>query len=254
MLRILSTLFAVTLALNYTAPAQARPNGDMHAKIVGGEEAAKGEFPFIVSLQGDSGHFCGGSLIRKDWVLTAAHCVADGSPQQVVIGLHALSDASSAEVFHARQVITHPQNNADNQDYDFALIQLDHDSKFAPITMNREEIRGATDFVTAGWGTTSSGGDLADNLMKVTVPFQDAAACEKAYPGKTTNTMICAGLEEGGKDSCQGDSGGPLTVGAGADRKLVGVVSWGEGCASPHKYGVYGKVSSATTWVDSVLK
>lgn len=250
MIRIQKSLFASLLVTSlYTLPALA----GFRPFIVGGEDAAKGEFPFIVSLQDSSGsHFCGGSLIKKNWVLTAAHCVTEGSPAQIVIGLLDRTKPDSAvETFTIKQTIVHPNNNSQNMDFDFALLQLSGDSKFAPVALNTEEIRGATDFVTAGWGTESDGGyDLPNMLQKVTVPWVADDVCAKAYPNQTTNTMICAGLQQGGKDSCQGDSGGPLLAGMGADRKLVGVVSWGEGCARPDKYGVYGKVSSAIPWIN----
>jgi trypsin len=89
-------------------------------------------------------------------------------------------------------------------------------------------------------------------LQKVDVPLVSPAMCDKGYPGEITNTMICAGLEEGGKDSCQGDSGGPLVVTDNNNQKvLVGVVSWGYGCARPGQYGVYSKVNAAYDWIMS---
>jgi trypsin len=242
-------LFAAVLTTSlFTLPALA----SFKPFIVGGTDAASGEFPFIVSMQDSSNsHFCGGSLIKKNWVLTAAHCVTEGSPDHIVIGLLDRTKPDSAvETFQIKQTIVHPNNNSQNMDYDFALIQLSGDSKFAPVALNTEEIRGAADFVTAGWGTEQDGGfDLPNMLQKVTVPFVADDVCAAAYPNQTTKTMICAGLKEGGKDSCQGDSGGPLLMGDGASRKLVGVVSWGEGCARPDKYGVYGKVSAAIDWI-----
>jgi trypsin len=249
MIRFTKSLSAAALVTSLFALPASAANRPF---IVGGEDAAKGEFPFIVSLQDSSGsHFCGGSLIKKDWVLTAAHCVTEGSPSKIVIGLLDRNQPDSAvETFAVAQTIVHPQNNQSSMDYDFALLKLSGESKFAPVEINLEEIRGATDFVTAGWGTESEGAsDLPSMLQKVTVPFVADDICAKAYPGQTTNTMICAGLAQGGKDSCQGDSGGPLLSGSGADRKLVGVVSWGEGCARANKYGIYGKVSSAAAWV-----
>jgi len=223
-------------------------------KIVGGVEAAKGEFPFIVSLQGSyGGHFCGGSLIKKDWVLTAAHCVPAGI-KTVVAGLYDQSQTQSVEKFAVDKVIAHPDYNKKPQDYDYALVHIVGASKYPPIALNRAVLPAKVDLVTAGWGYTEENGEIPNVLRKVTVPLVSAEACSAAYPGSITDRMLCAGLEAGGKDSCQGDSGGPLLVGSGASAKLAGVVSWGEGCARPKKFGVYSKVSAVLTWIDGTAK
>jgi len=223
-------------------------------KIVGGVEAVKGDFPFIVSLRGSyGGHFCGGSLIKKDWVLTAAHCVPAGI-KTVVAGLYDQGKPQEAETFAVDKVISHPDYNKKPQDYDFALVHLKGESKLPPVNLNRKELAGKADLVTAGWGYTEENGEIPNILRKVTVPLVSAEACAAAYPGKITDRMLCAGLPEGGKDSCQGDSGGPLLAGAGTSRVLAGVVSWGEGCARPKKFGVYSKVTAVLGWIDSTTK
>jgi trypsin len=218
--------------------------------IVGGEEAVKGEFPFMVSLQDRNGHFCGGSLIAKDWVLTAAHCVDGGGPASVVVGLHDHQSLEGAEVFRPAQIIPHP--NYTDLDWDYALIRLDGESKFQPIALSSADPAAGSDVTTAGWGYVRENNfSLPRNLRKVTVPVVDRAQCNVSYKNKISERMICAGLEQGGKDSCQGDSGGPLFSGQGADRVLLGVVSWGEGCARAKKYGVYSNVSAVTDWIYS---
>ena len=183
--------------------------------IVGGVEAEHGEFPYMVSLQMNS-HFCGGSLIAKDWVLTAAHCIYSSSVPskvKVVIGAHSLDEAP--EVFKAKQVIKHPGYNSVTSGNDFALIQLDGESAFEPVMLNgREMLLDVEGMIstTAGWGYTREGGPISRVLRKVDVPIVSQEKCGQAYPGDITESMICAGLDEGGKDSCQGDSGGPLIV------------------------------------------
>jgi len=252
MIRLLGTL-ALVASLKLTPSVHA---SDFQAKIVGGEEAVRGEYPFLVSLQGAGGsHFCGGALIRKDWVITAHHCVEYANPASIVIGLHDRRSMEGTESFRPAQVISHPKGDTNDMTHDFALIRLDGESKFEPIALNRAEITEAVDFVTAGWGATRQGGSLAQLLQKVTVPFVSPEVCGApgAYPGRLDPSMICAGYAAGGKDSCQGDSGGPLIVGFGSERKLVGVVSWGEGCARPNKYGIYGKISSVMDWVDTIV-
>ncbi|MGE0634086.1 MAG: serine protease [Pseudobdellovibrionaceae bacterium] len=238
-------LFAAT---SYASPIE--------QKIVGGVEASIGEFPFIVSLQSSS-HFCGGSLIRKNWVLTAAHCVRSGRVQKILIGLHDQKQAHNAEVKTPKRIVAHPQYSNSTLDFDYALIELDSDSNYAPVAVNETEIAipssadGAIMSTTAGWGTTSEGSFALPNLLqKVDVPLVTSSACNESYTGQITDRMICAGFEDGGKDSCQGDSGGPLIVkDENGQMFLAGVVSWGQGCARPKYYGVYSKVNAVSAWI-----
>merc|ERR1711915_198579 len=103
-----------------------------------------------------------------------------------------------------------------------------------------------------GWGTTSSGGTQPQIAREVTVPIRTQSECQSAYGNAVNQNMICAGVPEGGKDSCQGDSGGPLTVDNGGKHYLAGIVSWGTGCGSPGKYGVYTDVPNYIDWIHSV--
>ncbi|MFN7729724.1 MAG: S1 family serine peptidase [Bdellovibrio sp.] len=245
---VAGALFAATTA--FAAP-------QFGQKIVGGTEASIGEFPFIVSLQQGSSHFCGGSLIKKDWVLTAAHCVKGGTVSKVVIGLHNRTDLKNAEAIKPKRIIAHPQYNSRTMDYDYALIQLARESSYTPVDVNADDLEKAAPgllLTTAGWGATSEGSYSLPNLLqKVEVPFVTKTECLKAY-ADVTDRMICAGLDTGGKDSCQGDSGGPLIARNGSDFTLVGVVSWGEGCARPNKYGVYSSVSAVIPWINQTAQ
>ncbi|MGE4132160.1 MAG: serine protease [Bdellovibrionales bacterium] len=227
--------------------------------IVGGGEASRGEFPFIVSLHERWGHICGGSLINKDWVLTAGHCVTGTNITKVYIGLHDQNDKSGAEAIAPAQIIRHPQYNDGTIDYDYALIRLSRSSSYAPVEFAEQEIDISEDpslapvATVAGWGETRVSSPLssATRLQKVDVPLVTAKVCDGSYAGQITDRMICAGYPQGQKDACFGDSGGPLVVQESATGKtvLAGVVSWGEGCARAGKYGVYSKVSAAADWI-----
>jgi trypsin len=249
-----SKFFILLCGLVFSAPTFAKP---IHQQIVGGVEAAVGEFPFIVSLQSGY-HFCGGSLIKKNWVLTAAHCADGGHIDQVVIGGHDVSDSQDGERKHIKRIIVHPNYDSSSADFDFALLELDSDSAQKPVALNSQEINitplSEIMSTTAGWGDTQSANRFPDKLQKVDVPLVTFDKCQNSY-GTITDRMICAGYDEGAKDSCQGDSGGPLMIENSQHEKLlVGVVSWGHGCALPQKYGVYAKVNSVYQWIETNTK
>eukprot|EP00091_Calanus_sinicus_P011018 TRINITY_DN2513_c0_g1_i5.p1 TRINITY_DN2513_c0_g1~~TRINITY_DN2513_c0_g1_i5.p1 ORF type:complete len:159 (-),score=50.25 TRINITY_DN2513_c0_g1_i5:69-545(-) len=144
---------------------------------------------------------------------------------------------------------------------DICLLELDGQADFGSdviggINLPEEgkEYPAGTECVVTGWGTTSEGGSLAKVLMKVTVIVLSDEECRGAYgESDISDSMICAGVEEGGKDSCQGDSGGPLMCG-GPPLELSGIVSWGYGCAEPGFPGVYTQTSYFVSWLKSHMQ
>lgn len=258
MLKPLNSLI-VTTVLAISSFAIAKPT--FGTKIVGGENALKGEIPYIVSLRSKSyGHFCGGSLIAQNWVLTAAHCVRGGSIDEVWVGMLDQKDTAGVEKIKPAKIIAHEKYSSQTMENDFALIKLSQNSSYAPVALNETEI--AIDenpdaapvmSMTAGWGATREGSYALPNMLqKVNIPLVSTAVCnvKEAYDGDIKDSMLCAGYKAGGKDSCQGDSGGPLAiVNQDGTHTLIGVVSWGEGCARANKYGVYSKVSNGVAWI-----
>jgi secreted trypsin-like serine protease len=112
-----------------------------------------------------------------------------------------------------------------------------------------------TQCITTGWGALTSAGLYPDLLQQVEVPIVGTDTCNAPnwYNGDITSTMICAGYEEGGKDSCQGDSGGPLVTHTGEHWVLPGIVSWGSGCAEKLRPGIYTKVTNYLQWIDDTM-
>ncbi len=257
---ILSGLLVATTAKAELPAAEMNLNWD--PQIVGGVEASEGEFPFIVSLRSYYGHFCGGSLVKENWVLTAAHCTSGGGIDSVRIGMLKQSDLSKSETFKVKKVIVHPQYDRSTIDYDYALVQLDGASKYQPVELNKRnfQIPDSDESIlatTAGWGTIrESSYATSDKLMKVDVPLVNHQKCEEVYKdlNPVTDRMICAGYEEGAKDACQGDSGGPLVIQKSGRTWLIGIVSWGMGCARPKYYGVYSKVSAVIPWIENQIQ
>ena len=220
-------------------------------RIVGGQDAPADLFPHQVSLQTRSGfHYCGGSVIDDDWILTAAHCVDGSWPGDIRVesGITELSDFG--EKRRVDEIVVHPDYDSWSQDNDIALLRLKRGISAPPVALldasAEASLASAGTLATvSGWGTLSSGGTSPDALQYVDVPVVSEAECEAAYgAGDITDGMICAGdTVNGGIDSCQGDSGGPLVVSDGTQWVQAGVVSWGYGCADADYPGVYARVS-----------
>lgn len=232
-------------------------------RIIGGVEAPKGEFPWMASVQWQGQHFCGGSVIADEWILTAAHCVEDETANnlQVRVNFTDLNNTAQGESHQVQEIFV-KQAYLDGQSQDIALLKLATkvSSAVAPITLADENIMLAAGkpgsvATVSGWGNQSTiTDDFPNMLQKVQVPLVSNEVCNSAgaYGGQVQNTEMCAGLAQGGKDSCQGDSGGPIVIRQNGDYVQAGIVSWGDGCAQPNKYGVYARVASFNEWIADV--
>lgn len=222
-------------------------NETSSTKVVGGQVMSQGTyqrfFKSVASLQIGGRHFCGGTLIAPNRVLTAAHCVEDMSNNtianrlQVVLGTTSISSRNGAEVLRVTGVQLHPR-------FDAAILNLASRSTMpvAPINENQTAPTPGTNTFVAGWGVTRENGNISRNLKFAQLRVVSNRDCSRVYGRSINEGTICAYAD--GADACQGDSGGPLFSFDGQKLTVVGVVSFGRGCARPNIPGVYARVSA----------
>uniref|UniRef100_A0A3Q3GLR6 Transmembrane serine protease 4a n=1 Tax=Labrus bergylta TaxID=56723 RepID=A0A3Q3GLR6_9LABR len=226
-------------------------------RIVGGTDAFIEDWPWQVSLQQGGRHTCGGSLVSPRWVVTAAHCFAGSKKElsgwKVVSGRTHLGTLGGSTV--DRIVLNGDYDTARN-DYDIAMMRLS-----SPISMGESQrpvclppksfgLQAGASMAVTGWGYLEEDGNVSPTLQKASIPLIDQAKCSSPsiYGSSITERMICAGFLEGKVDACQGDSGGPLVYFSSSKWHLVGVVSWGVGCARKGRPGVYCNVEVTCSW------
>jgi len=262
-----------------------RPN--LNGFIIGGVEARPNSLPWQVALgqyyydtflgifkkKKYYGTRCGGSIVSKRIVITAAHCIHPGEEKfYVIVGGHNLGgdpakdpEGPYAKKYLVDKVIKHPNwDPSDLSIYDIAVLVLEKDIKFnagvQPIclpeagTASEHLYKKGNNGVVSGWGR-SENRYKEPKLRQLVMPFYPE--CEVMPYHDIHAAVTCAGYPEGGRDSCVGDSGGPLAT---VDKKknnrwtLVGVVSYGYGCAAEGMLGVYTRVSSYMDFINTYVK
>jgi len=245
-------------------------NPQVLGRIVGGDSAIAGSWPWMVYILLNKATLCGGTLIDAQWVLTAGHCfikLKDGSDIDLYFGLYAVANKDSGHVRKRRgvEVILHENWNATYYPYrDIALVKLDKPitstAYIYPVCLPRGERPkpGYKCWVT-GYGTTTYKGRASKQLRQVDVPIRTDQECIEAYK-KTKfpidpKVMFCAGYKQGGKDACQGDSGGPLVCQRcqTCSWYIYGVTSFGYKCAEANFYGVYSNIEVFEKWISSKI-
>jgi len=272
MLRLLCLAAVATVALGYGASPKFAPScgtsqypdaGKPPTRVVGGWEARKNELPWQVALvsPGSSYPFCGGVILDTNYIITAAHCVNGREPEdvEVKLGEHDVSDDNDDATIHTITKITINERYGESfgNDNDIAMMKMDKPITFSDkqrgICKPTNDVNFYTgkNVIASGWGTLESGGDSPNILNLVVVDIKDNSTCELEYPGSIDqNSMVCAGGD--GKDTCQGDSGGPLVYNNNGKHELIGLVSWGRGCAQ--EPGVYTRVHAFLDWIENVRK
>lgn len=276
MVRVVKCAVAIVMAVSLGRAAIAEEfscsepkSKTVQSRIIGGKPSKVSEWPFIVALFGaDSDPFCGGSLVNDQWVLTAAHCVDPvikaGKAGTLNIRRAAADGAASGNRVAVSRAFVFPDYSTPSGGSDVALLKLAQKVSLPtselPI-MASQNTEAAFAFPkacasTAGWGATQSSGGMSKILRNVDVPVLSDDDCKQMRGAiADPRTHVCAGYAQGSKDSCQGDSGGPLMVRAGPTNfLLIGVVSFGAGCAEPNAPGYYSRVSTYREWVIKTIE
>lgn len=254
------------------------------SRIVGGRDAYDGEFPWIVSLRINGQHECGGTIIGKRWILTAAHCLQRATLRnlRVRVGEYHLYQAElghSSLDLAPEKLLLHPMFGQPKRlSNDIGLLRLASDiplGEFAvpaclPSASDRSLYASGKNGTVAGWGYVrelrldsfkdeSLSTYMTDVLQKVEVQLMSNGQCNGLYIEakksiRVAREQLCAGHKEGKKDACTGDSGGPLMVLADNTYVVIGVVSGGIGCARPLLPGLYTRITSYMPWIMSHLR
>ncbi|KAL9693689.1 hypothetical protein quinque_012974 [Culex quinquefasciatus] len=231
---------------------------NQETRIVGGRPTGVNQYPWLARLVYDGQFHCGASLLTRDYVLTAAHCVRrlKRNKIRVVLGDHDQFIATETTAIQraVTAIIRHRSFDQNSYNHDIALLKLrkpvDFTKTIKPVCLpkDRSEPSGQIGTVV-GWGRTSEGGTLPGIVQHVDVPILTLDQCRnmKYRASRITSNMLCAG--KGKQDSCQGDSGGPLLVRKGDKHEIVGIVSWGVGCGRAGYPGVYTRVARYLPWI-----
>lgn len=214
-----------------------------------------------MSLTRYGSHVCGAIILNEKWAITAAHCVGNGYADglEVIAGLHNRDEdgVSTVQKSEIVQVKNHEEWHEPNRhSNDISLLQLTKQFTFnenvQPSCAPRDVTYAGDTVTVSGWGSTYSGGYVTNELRYTNVGVITNEKCNEAYPDRIDKTMVCA--ERAGRDTCKGDSGGPMAFNNNGRFEVMGLTSWGRGCALEDYAGVYTRVSAELKWIEENAK
>lgn len=248
-MKIILLSFAILhLAVSFTI-------NESEPRIVGGTTAEVGAAPFQVSLQVPGfGHICGGAIIDKRWITTAAHCL-DGYQQATYTILVGTNDRlSGGTKYHPEKWIIHPRYNQPPLNNDIGLIHLTSDIEFTarvqPIEIDFHEVPAGATITLTGWGLLESGGEIPVKLQTINLNTISYEECKWRHGGSPNVDVghLCT-LNGPGQGACNRDSGGPLTY----KEKLVALVNWGSIPCAQGAPDAHAKLSFFYEWVRTTI-
>jgi len=269
MLRVFVLTALAAMVLADLEPQPRYLEDSVEERVVGGEVASPNSWPWQISLQWKSvsswRHTCGGSLIHPEWVMTAAHCVDSSRTFRVAIGEHSLtSDSGTEQIKGVSRVYVHPKWDPRklSSGWDIALLLLSSPAtlnsfaQLASLPPTGQILPHNNNCFVTGWGLTSTGGSISDQLKQAYLPLVGHEECTRPdWWGSTVKTnMVCGG--GGAESGCNGDSGGPLNCQVDGRWVVHGIASFvsGYGCNAPKKPTVFTRVSGYIEWMDMVMK
>ncbi|XP_022047332.2 duodenase-1-like [Acanthochromis polyacanthus] len=230
------------------------------SKIIKGTDAKKKSMAYMASVQNSKGHVCGGFLVSKDFVMTAAHCDSQ-NPTSVVLGTHSLKNVNDGTMRYIKKKCKHPDYDTVISGNDIMLLKLSRKACLGkkgpikpikipsnPITLKEKQMCSV-----AGWGATKTNGSSVDELQVVDIPVINPKTCQTMWNDKLPANVVCAGGYGTNKGFCQGDSGGPLVCNG---KMAVGIVSFNSNnnCDYPNVPNIYTDISKFLPWFKKILK
>ncbi|KAK9869368.1 hypothetical protein WA026_003125 [Henosepilachna vigintioctopunctata] len=257
-----------------TPNPQEKNQSDSQLRVVGGKNCTIKEYPFLVSIRTfkSATHFCGGSLVSRRYVLSAAHCFEKFPTKphfiKVLVGSTYLESKKGQEI-GVKEIIMHKDYDDKTAKNDIALLHLAKDVKKQSksigfvklprrsLPLDLSEVCDANSFMVAGWGDVRPHDVYekpeeilaSSQLQCVKIPYIPNKMCLKYSKIAYNDKIICALYPKGGRDACQGDSGGPLFC----KGTQYGIISWGRGCAMPDSPGFYTRVDKYMDFIKDTI-